>query len=288
MTHHASWVSTFAHLKTEEHHIAADERKTHSLFLYYGSILSHQEVWLLLLDVLMKATGNQVVWTRSFIFIKRSHFFGLHGDGEEQTICGAHNGIISATFRRITTWFIGQHSALRSFYSMHGTSSTHWYQSSQRLLLCESKIIKAFILPHLLRNTYLDVRPDLVIVWALLRCLSISLHSDIRVICQRMQRKIRFWLTMALLRIILHTCSLLFFGSLVSWIWIDRLNEMMISVNRACVWGPRLTTSDNVSAHQKAHYSRQFQYIHYLQCFFIPTLILCVKGVVWLYCSQLK
>lgn len=116
MTHHASWVSTFAHLKTEEHHIAVDKRKTQSLFLYYGSILFHQEVWLLLLDVLMKATMAIKLYGPGHSFSLSARIsFGLHGDGEEQTICGAHNGIISATFRRITTWFIGQHSALRSF-----------------------------------------------------------------------------------------------------------------------------------------------------------------------------
>lgn len=62
-----------------------------------------------------------------------SYFFRLHSNGEEQTICEAHSGIISATFQRIATQFIGP--TLCSFYQMHGSSNTHWYQSSRSLLL---------------------------------------------------------------------------------------------------------------------------------------------------------
>lgn len=39
---------------------------------------------------------------------------------------------------------------------------------------------------------------------------------------------------------------------------------------------------------QKAHYSTQFQCIHYLQWFFIPAIIPCVKGFVRLSYSLLQ
>lgn len=104
------------------------------------------------------SVGNQVAWSWPFIFIKCSYFFGLLRDGEKQTICETCIGIIITTFQGLLARFL----ASCSFYQMH--SSLYWYQSCNSLLLCFSQTMKAFTLLNLLKNIYLDVRFDLIIV----------------------------------------------------------------------------------------------------------------------------
>lgn len=51
---------------------------------------------------------------------------------------------------------------------------------NQQVVFC--RIIKAFIIPYLLKHTYLVVRCDLFVVRVLMHRLSVSLQSDSRVI----------------------------------------------------------------------------------------------------------
>lgn len=71
--------------KTGVDYSGAVEIKTLSLFLYHGSILSHQEAWLLLLDVLMKAALAITLPRQGHSFSLSAwifFFFRLHRDEE--------------------------------------------------------------------------------------------------------------------------------------------------------------------------------------------------------------
>ena len=119
------------------------------------------------------------------------------------------------------------------------------------LLLCESQIIKALVLPYLLRahlrgcQTWLFYCPSfiappisLITSWYHSHLTDNAFGNDLLFF----SRQCHSWIFC-----FIHMFRALF-ASWVFWIWIDRLNEMMISVwivNSACVWGLGLTTNDS-------------------------------------------
>lgn len=117
--------------KTGVDYSGAVEIKTLSLFLYHGSILSHQEAWLLLLDVLMKAALAITLPRQGHSFSLSAwifFFLGFTGMKREQTICEAHSGIISVTF--LKDYRSVYRPALCSFYLIRA-------DIKDSLLLCE-------------------------------------------------------------------------------------------------------------------------------------------------------
>lgn len=93
--------------------------KTLPLFVYHGSILSHQEVWLrLCIDE--SSFGNQVAWTRPFIFIKCLYFFRLRRDGEKQGHLWGSHWNHHCYLSRMTSQFIGLCSLLILLNGMAG------------------------------------------------------------------------------------------------------------------------------------------------------------------------
>lgn len=156
------------------------------------------------------SSGNQVERTRPLVLINCSYLFRLPWMESSGPYVTPSVRSPSPPFKRFASQFIGCNTRLI-------LSDVWLFQrslSKQRVCCCDSQIIKAFILTYLLKHGHLDVRGDSLIVRALLRCLSLSLHSDIRLIWRRLfGKKICFSQTKAPLHILLHTrvpCSFFF------------------------------------------------------------------------------
>lgn len=130
---------------------------------------------------------------------------------------------------------------------MYCSSNSHRYQSTESLMLCKSQIIRVFILPYLLKHTYVDVRCDFFLLSGLYctACL-ITFWYQSNLTENAFEKDLLLIDNAPCIFYFIHMFPALF-ASWVFWIWIDRLNEMMVSVNSACVWGLRLTTNDSVS-----------------------------------------